>query len=320
MTAADLVPLIADLLPADGKLVIDDPAVADAVRTHLPRATVGRSSDPGPDAVDGVLLLAGEVAVTDGSGSVIIDAAVRRCRPGGIVAVAMPSAVYNAAKGQTEAPGLSATQLQHLLAERGLDVLLVAAPGASARLAGRPWAYQHDLAADRTPGLLDAGPIVLAVGQTARSAAERTQTFFSSIARKIVSASALCRDENDRILVVFDSFKQQWTLPGGLIDADENPVDAAVREVFEEGGVTVHAGDLLGIFAHSWPDRINLIYAATPVTGPGQPLSEHPVPIHSHEIDEVRWVDGDDALTLLDGDWPCKVTACLQHPGKTWRY
>jgi 8-oxo-dGTP pyrophosphatase MutT (NUDIX family) len=40
-------------------------------------------------------------------------------------------------------------------------------------------------------------------------------------------------------------YKDDWELPGGAVDADESPFDAAVRELKEELGLSVTPGRLL---------------------------------------------------------------------------
>ncbi|MFF5515341.1 NUDIX hydrolase [Streptomyces coeruleorubidus] len=42
----------------------------------------------------------------------------------------------------------------------------------------------------------------------------------------------------DRVLMVFDRFRQGWELPGGLIEPGESPRRAAARELLEESGQT----------------------------------------------------------------------------------
>jgi 8-oxo-dGTP pyrophosphatase MutT (NUDIX family) len=230
--------------------------------------------------------------------------------------VAVPSAVLAAATGSPEA-ALTAAELVHRLEERGVGVELVAAPGATARLAGRPWAGAADLASDRTPGLLDAGPVVLAAGRTPRTAEERSARFFASIPRRVLAASALCRRGDGRLLVVFDLFRGAWTLPGGLVDVGESPLQAAVRESREEGGLVVAAGQLLGVFSHRHPDRLHLLYAAAPAD---DPVPDDPTPLHPHEIGEVRWVGAAEADALLDPGMRRKLHACLEQPGRTWHW
>lgn len=46
-----------------------------------------------------------------------------------------------------------------------------------------------------------------------------------------------------------------WEFPGGKIEQDEEPAAAALRELYEETGLTAAAAEPLLIFVHDYPDR-----------------------------------------------------------------
>lgn len=60
-----------------------------------------------------------------------------------------------------------------------------------------------------------------------------------------MGSAVLLRDAGGRILLVEPAYKDYWELPGGAVDADESPYDAAVRELKEELGLSVTPGRLL---------------------------------------------------------------------------
>jgi 8-oxo-dGTP diphosphatase len=51
------------------------------------------------------------------------------------------------------------------------------------------------------------------------------------------TASAVVLDDADRMLLVHHNKIGQWLYPGGHIDPDEDPAQAALREVREETGI-----------------------------------------------------------------------------------
>ena len=318
MEPAALLPLITPLLSTGEVVATPDTAVATALAAAGWEVRIEEPAALADDSVGAILLLAGEVPAKGDRGPTLLADAVRATRPGGIIAVAAPSAVPAELAGVGDGqPALAAAAADHLLRERGIDVELLAAPGAAARLAGRPWAGLEDLPVDRTPGLLEAGEVVLAVGRSPGSMADRSRTFFGSIARKITAASVICTDEAGRVLVVFDDFRRMWTLPGGLVDAAESPADAAVREAWEEGGVRVVLDELLGVFAHDHPDRVQFFYAARPAAP-----TPDPSPVHTHEVTEVRWVTRARAEAMVDPMMRRRMQECLdgraRNPVRTW--
>lgn len=63
-------------------------------------------------------------------------------------------------------------------------------------------------------------------------------------------AACVCvRDNSDEILLVSSSaFADRWIIPGGKIEADEQPDVSAAREAKEEAGVVGRLGRFLGVF------------------------------------------------------------------------
>ncbi|MFJ4329104.1 NUDIX domain-containing protein [Streptomyces tricolor] len=62
----------------------------------------------------------------------------------------------------------------------------------------------------------------------------------------------------------WDPFKGWWALPGGLLDTGESSLDASVRELEEETGITVPADDLRQVGAFDAPGRyVSFAYTAT---------------------------------------------------------
>jgi 8-oxo-dGTP diphosphatase len=69
--------------------------------------------------------------------------------------------------------------------------------------------------------------------------------YTATLPRKRMGSGVLLRDEAGRILLVEPTYKDHWELPGGAVDGDESPYDAAVRELKEELDLVVSPGRLL---------------------------------------------------------------------------
>jgi 8-oxo-dGTP pyrophosphatase MutT (NUDIX family) len=303
--------VVAHNLPAGGTILAPGRAARDL---HVEGARVldRHPSGAEPASIAGVVLLDDQVSDAGDHAEELIDTIGTVLEPGGALAATVRNRVFADATGGT-VPGnraYSAAELTKLLEQRGFSITILCAPGAAARLRGDD---TFDLDADRQPGLLDAAPRLLVVARAPRNAQERSAVFFASRPRKIAAAATICRHPDGRMLVVYDRFQRMWTIPGGVVDPDEDPASAARRETWEEGGTKVETGQLLGVFAGRWPDRLIFVFASEPTT-----LVEHPEPVHGHEICEVAWLPVEQALQRLAPRIAFQVRRCLEQPGYTW--
>lgn len=79
--------------------------------------------------------------------------------------------------------------------------------------------------------------------------------------RLSVSAVVWRNDGSDRrgeLLLMRRSDNGHWGLPGGYVEAGESVTAAAVREVFEETGVRIYVGRLIGVYSD--PARQVIVY------------------------------------------------------------
>lgn len=83
-------------------------------------------------------------------------------------------------------------------------------------------------------------PLVGAVGGVARSTTSSpsgvvpVEQYVAGLSRKRMAAGVLFRDVQGRVLLVEPSYKPNWEIPGGAVEADESPWAAATRELIEE--------------------------------------------------------------------------------------
>ena len=116
----------------------------------------------------------------------------------------------------------------------------------------------------------------------------------------VSTAFVLAVDSDDRTLLTrVDRPDRGWEVPGGHLDPGESPLDAAVRELAEEAGLTVRPSDLVLVggqqithleeppATYRYPARGFMAFYALRLPTRGLPTSPDP----ASECTEAAWFD-----------------------------
>jgi len=123
----------------------------------------------------------------------------------------------------------------------------------------------------------------------------------------VVTAGIILRD--DRVLVVQRKPTSRrgllWEFPGGKVEQGENPRQCLKRELHEELGVEVEAGDRFEIVYHSYRDMNILLLSYLCRLVQGEPRA-----VDCHRI---RWVAEKELrdLPMTEADIPLRNVLCV---------
>jgi 8-oxo-dGTP diphosphatase len=115
----------------------------------------------------------------------------------------------------------------------------------------------------------------------------------------IACVGAIVEDGQGRLLLIKRGHEPGaglWSLPGGRIERGETDAEALVREMFEETGLTVQPGRLIGQVQRPGlaGDIIDIKDYAATVTGGALRAGD--------DAADVRWVSREDLATLAVTD------------------
>lgn len=121
----------------------------------------------------------------------------------------------------------------------------------------------------------------------------------SFLPRKRAISQLLVRDPEDRVLLCQLTYKQDWDLPGGVVEVGESPQLAVAREVEEELGLTLEVGGLLltdwlppwG----GWDDAVCLVFDG----------GRHPADLIDGVVRQEREIRAAEFCTLAEAEERC---------------
>lgn len=112
---------------------------------------------------------------------------------------------------------------------------------------------------------------------------------------RVACAGAVVHDDAGRLLLIRrgrEPGRGRWSLPGGRCEAGEDAATAAVREAYEETGLIVTAGDVVGRVERPGPGGAVYVIddvACAVVDGTLAP---------GDDADDARWVDRSELARL----------------------
>lgn len=132
-----------------------------------------------------------------------------------------------------------------------------------------------------------------------------------TLPKKRVTAGCLLFDAAGQLLIVNPNYKDGWEIPGGVVEANESPLDGCIREVREELGIERRPLRLLCVdYAGETSQRtesLNFMFYGGILTA-GEIAA---VRLPGDELTEFRFVGPDEASGLLKRRLRKRVVFCL---------
>jgi 8-oxo-dGTP diphosphatase len=72
--------------------------------------------------------------------------------------------------------------------------------------------------------------------------------YLNSLPRKRIASGAIIFNQKGELLMVKPSYKDYWSIPGGVVEKNESPYQACLREALEEIGIKIKIQRLVGVF------------------------------------------------------------------------
>ena len=125
--------------------------------------------------------------------------------------------------------------------------------------------------------------------------------YYKAIPKKRMAAGVLIFNEKDQILLVKPSYKNHWSIPGGVANADESPRQTIIRETKEEINIDLSLCQFLCLEYISATKEIDENLQFIFYGGVLDNEKMQNIKIDKDEISDYRFVDTDKAVELLGG-------------------
>jgi ADP-ribose pyrophosphatase YjhB (NUDIX family) len=135
---------------------------------------------------------------------------------------------------------------------------------------------------------------------------------YDALPKKRMAAGALILNEAGNILIVKPTYRYDWLFPGGVVEEQESPRSACIRELKEELNLEITLGQLLCVeYLSKDLQQTECVQFAFY----GGILSEAQImaiALPEEELCEYRFVPLEEAITLLSRKLARRLPYCLE--------
>ncbi|HKY05979.1 MAG TPA: NUDIX hydrolase [Blastocatellia bacterium] len=128
--------------------------------------------------------------------------------------------------------------------------------------------------------------------------------------KKRIAVGAMLFNERGELLIVKPTYKDHWSLPGGVVDEHESPAAALAREIEEEIGLRVSRFEFVCVDYIKDGDDESLQFKFD-----GGLLSDEEIArikLQADELSEYKFVDSQSALEFLSPNQAKNTPICLE--------
>lgn len=135
---------------------------------------------------------------------------------------------------------------------------------------------------------------------------------YAAMSKKRMAVSALFLNQKGEVLIVKPTYRQDWLLPGGLVEEYESPRKACDREISEELNLSISFTRLLCIEYHSndtmQTESVQFVFYGGLLEEPQLPS----ITLQKTELSEYRFVPREEAQHLLSCKLARRLPYCFQ--------
>ena len=134
--------------------------------------------------------------------------------------------------------------------------------------------------------------------------------YYKSLPKKRMASGMIIRNVEGKMLVLKTTYKDHWEIPGGVVEENESPKQAAEREVFEETGLQIKTSSCLVIHYRSAQETQdeNIMFVFD-----GGVIDDHTaLQLEEKEISEARFVSFTEAISLVGERLASRLPFCEQ--------